>query len=124
MSTQNDNFNIRNTFDMNTQRKHKSDLGLDIPSDYFSKSKQSILEQTVLEKKGKVVSLYKKISIWSAVAVVTLLFTLAVYNPIGTSSDEESDILIASLVTEEADVDKLLEDYVNDELLTDEIFSE
>ena len=124
MSTQNDNFNIRNTFDMNTQRKHKSDLGLDIPSDYFSKSKQSILEQTVLEKKGKVVSLYKKISIWSAVAVVALLFTLAVYNPIGTSSDEESDILIASLVTEEADVDKLLEDYVNDELLTDEIFSE
>ncbi|WP_420551755.1 hypothetical protein [Tenacibaculum aiptasiae] len=124
MSTQNDNFNIRNTFDMNTQRKHKSDLGLDIPSDYFSKSKQSILEQTVLEKKGKVVSLYKKISIWSAVAVVALLFTLAVYNPIGTSSDEENDILIASLVTEEADVDKLLEDYVNDELLTDEIFSE
>ncbi|KAB1160784.1 hypothetical protein F7018_02610 [Tenacibaculum aiptasiae] len=124
MSIQNDNFNIRNTFDMNTQRKHKSDLGLDIPSDYFSKSKQSILEQTVLEKKGKVVSLYKKISIWSAVAVVALLFTLAVYNPIGTSSDEENDILIASLVTEEADVDKLLEDYVNDELLTDEIFSE
>ncbi|WP_272150630.1 hypothetical protein [Tenacibaculum aiptasiae] len=124
MSTQNDNFNIRNTFDMNTQRKHKSDLGLDIPSDYFSKSKQSILEQTVLEKKGKVVSLYKKISIWSAVAVVALLFTLAVYNPIGTGSDEENDILIASLVTEEADVDKLLEDYVNDELLTDEIFSE
>lgn len=124
MSTQNDNFNIRNTFDMNTQRKHKSDLGLDVPSDYFSKSKQSILEQTVLEKKGKVVSLYKKISIWSAVAVVALLFTLAVYNPIGTGSDEENDILIASLVTEEADVDKLLEDYVNDELLTDEIFSE
>ncbi|WP_299118533.1 hypothetical protein [uncultured Tenacibaculum sp.] len=124
MSTQNDNFNIRNTFDMNTQRKHKSDLGLDVPSDYFSKSKQSILEQTVLEKKGKVVSLYKKISIWSAVAVVALLFTLAVYNPIGISSEEENDILIASLVTEEADVDKLLEDYVNEELLTDEIFSE
>ncbi|WP_299162581.1 hypothetical protein [uncultured Tenacibaculum sp.] len=124
MSVQNDNFNIRNTFDMNTERKHKSDLGLDIPEGYFSKSKQSILQQTVLEKKGKVVSLYKKISIWSAVAVVALLFTLAVYNPLAVNNDMENDILIASLVTEEADVDELLEDYVNEELLTDEIFSE
>ena len=124
MSVQNDNFNIRNTFDMNIERKHKSDLGLDIPEGYFSKSKQSILEQTVLEKKGKVVSLYKKISIWSAVAVVALLFTLAVYNPLTVNNDMENDIFIASLVTEEADVDELLEDYVNEELLTDEIFSE
>lgn len=124
MSVQNDNFNIRNTFDMNTERKHKFDLGLDIPEGYFSKSKQSILQQTVLEKKGKVVSLYKKISIWSAVAVVALLFTLAVYNPLAVNNDMENDILIASLVTEEADVDELLEDYVNEELLTDEIFSE
>lgn len=124
MREQNDNFNIRNTFDMNTEKKHKSDLGLDIPEGYFSNSKKSILEKTVLEKRGKVVSLYKKISVWSAVAVVALLFTLAVYNPLEVNNEEENDILIASLLTEEADVDKLLEDYVNEELLTDEIFSE
>ena len=125
MNSQNDNFNVRNTFDVNTEKRHKADLGLDIPKDYFSKSRQSILDKTVNEKKGKVVSLYKNMYAWSAVAVVVLLFTLAVINPFSSEVNEvETDILIASVVTEDADVDQLLEEYVNDELLTDEIFSE
>ena len=125
MNLQNDNFNVRNTFDVNTEKRHKSDLGLNIPEDYFSKSRQSILDKTVNEKKGKVVSLYKNMYAWSAVAVVALLFTVAVINPFSSEVNEvENDILIASIVTDDADVDQLLEEYVNDELLTDEIFSE
>ena len=125
MNSQNDNFNVRNTFDVNTEKRHKTDLGLNIPEDYFSKSRQSILDKTVNEKKGKVVSLYKNMYAWSAVAVVALLFTLAVINPFSSEINEvENDILIASIVTDDADVDQLLEEYVNDELLTDEIFSE
>lgn len=126
MNSQNDNFNVRNTFDVNIEKRHKTDLGLDIPEDYFSKSKQSILNKTVNDKKGKVIPLYKNIYAWSTAAVVTLLFTLAVFNnPFSNEiTNVESDILIASLVTAEADVDQLLEEYVNDELLTDEIFSE
>lgn len=125
MNSQNDNFNVRNTFDVNTEKRHNADLGLSIPKDYFSKSKNSILEQTVHKKKGKVVSLYKNMYVWSAVAVIALLFTLAVINPFSSEIIEiDNDILIASVVTEDADVDQLLEEYVNDELLTDEIFSE
>lgn len=125
MNLQNDNFNVRNTFDVNIEKRHKEDLGLSIPKDYFSKSKQSILDKTVNDKKSKVIPLYKNIYVWSAAAVVTLLFTLAVVNPFSSNINEiENDILIASLVTDDENVDELLDKYVNDELLTDEIFSE
>ena len=123
MNSQNNNFNIRNTFDVNTEKKHKTDLGLSIPEGYFSKSKQSILDKTVFEKQQKVIPLYKNIYAWSSVAVVALLFTLAVYNPLPVSNEVENDILIASLIVDDSDVDQLLEEYMNDELLTDEIFS-
>jgi anti-sigma-K factor RskA len=124
MNSQNDNFSTRNTFDVNTEKKHKSDLGLSIPEGYFSKSKQAVLEKTVFEKQQKVIPLYRNIYAWSSVAVVALLFTLAIYNPLTSSNELENDILIASLIVEDSDVDQLLEDYMNDELLTDEIFSE
>lgn len=125
MNLQNDNFNLRNTFDVNTEKRHKTDLGLSIPEDYFSKSKQSILDKTVNEKKGRVVALYKNMYAWSAVAVIALLFILAVINPFSSDLNEtDTDILIASVVTEDTEVDQLLEEYVNDELLTDEVFSE
>jgi len=124
MNSQNDNFSIRNTFDVNTEKKHKSDLGLNIPEGYFSKSKQAVLDKTVFEKKNKVITLYRSMYAWSAVAVIALLFILTVYNPLIHTNEVEDDILIASLVIDDLDVDQLLEDYVNEELLTDDFFSE
>ncbi|WBX77014.1 hypothetical protein PG911_01775 [Tenacibaculum ovolyticum] len=124
MNSQNNNFNIRNTFDVNTEKKHKSDLGLNIPEGYFSKSKQAVLDKTVFEKKSKVIPLYKNMYAWSAVAVVALLFILTVYSPLMNTNEIDDDILIASLVIEDSDVDQLLENYVNEELLTDDFFSE
>jgi hypothetical protein len=124
MNSQNNNFNIRNTFDVNTEKKHKSDLGLNIPEGYFSKSKQAVLDKTVFEKKSKVIPLCKNMYAWSAVAVVALLFILTVYRPLMNTNEIDDDILIASLVIEDSDVDQLLENYVNEELLTDDFFSE
>jgi len=126
MSKQNDNFNHRKTLDVNLEKKHTTDLGLKVPEDYFAKSKQSILAQTIAEeKKGKVINLSKTFYIWSAVAVVALLFTLAVFNPFGKSEAIiEGDILIASLIEEDSEADALLDAYVNDELLTEEVFLE
>ncbi|CAL2078624.1 hypothetical protein [Tenacibaculum sp. 190524A02b] len=126
MSKQNDNFNHRKTLDVNLEKKHTTDLGLKVPEDYFAKSKQSILAQTIAEeKKGKVINLSKTFYIWSAVAVVALLFTLAVFNPFEKSDAVvEGDILIASLIEEDSEADALLDAYVNDELLTEEVFLE
>lgn len=62
---------------------------------------------------------------WSAAAVVALLLTLTITNPFSkTELPVEDDILLASMVTEESDVDALLTDFVNDELLTEEVFTE
>ncbi|CAL2094217.1 conserved protein of unknown function [Tenacibaculum sp. 190524A02b] len=126
MSKQNDNFNHRKTLDVNLEKKHTTDLGLKVPEDYFAKSKQSILAQTIAEeKKGKVINLSKIFYIWSTVAVVALLFTLAVFNPFEKSDAiVEGDILIASLIEEDSEADALLDAYVNDELLTEEVFLE
>lgn len=126
MSKQNDNFNHRKTLDVNLEKKHTTDLGLKVPEDYFAKSKQSILAQTIVEEnKSKVVKLSKTFYIWSAVAVVVLLFTLAVFNPFEKSEAIiEGDILIASLIEEDSEADALLDAYVNDELLTEEVFLE
>jgi len=123
VKTKNNTLNQRITLDMNTQKKHQKDLGLEVPKDYFASSRKVILEQTVHQKRGKVISFQKKISIWSAVAVVAILFTLAIYNPIENSNTlEVDDVLIASLFTEEDNVDVFLDNFVNDELLTEDVF--
>ena len=125
MSLQNDNFNHRNTFDLDIEKKHKTNLGLETPEDYFSKSRQSIMDKTIHKEKTKVVSMYKNIAILSAVAVVALLFILAIYNPVSSDNEVmENDILIASVLTDDENVDELVENYINDELLTEDVFSE
>ncbi|SEE16130.1 hypothetical protein SAMN04487765_1604 [Tenacibaculum sp. MAR_2010_89] len=126
MSVQSDNFIYRNTLDVNSEKIHKKDLGLSVPDGYFEKSKNSILSETIGQnKKGKIIFLSKKMYIWSAAAVIALLFVLAVYNPFDNVGYElENDILIASIIEEESDIDDLLDEYVNEELLTKEVFVE
>ncbi|CAM1351066.1 hypothetical protein [Tenacibaculum halocynthiae] len=126
MSVQSDNFIYRNTLDVNSEKIHKKDLGLSVPDGYFEKSKNSILSETIGQnKKGKIIFLSKKMYIWSAAAVIALLFVLVVYNPFDNVGYElENDILIASIIEEESDIDDLLDEYVNEELLTKEVFVE
>lgn len=122
MKTKNNTFNQRITLDMNAQKRHQKDLGLDIPKDYFASSRKSILEQTVHQKRGKVVLFKNKIYAWSSVAVIALLFTLAIYNSTNNIDTIEDDVLIASLFTDEDNIDTFVDDFVNDELLTEDIF--
>ncbi|RBW60984.1 hypothetical protein DS884_03915 [Tenacibaculum sp. E3R01] len=126
MNVQSDNFIYRNTLDVNSEKIHKKDLGLSVPDGYFEKSKNSILSETIGQnKKGKIIFLSKKMYIWSAAAVIALLFVLVVYNPFDNVGYElENDILIASIIEEESDIDDLLDEYVNEELLTKEVFVE
>ncbi|OSY88672.1 hypothetical protein WH52_03060 [Tenacibaculum holothuriorum] len=115
----------RSTLDINSEKKHKIDLGIGIPEGYFSKSSEAILKQTVGKKKTKVISLQKKY-VWSAAAAIALLFTLAVVNQFESSQaiTVDNDVLIASLLTEDAEVDTFIEDFVDDSLLTEDVFSE
>ncbi len=123
MKTKNNTFNQRITLDMNAHKRHKKDLGLDIPKDYFASSRKAILEETIHKKRGKVITFDKKIYAWLSVAVVALLFTLTLYNPSKNIENINEDVLIASLFTEENNIDNFVDDFVNDELLTEDVFN-
>ncbi|MGG8495370.1 hypothetical protein ACQY1Q_03055 [Tenacibaculum sp. TC6] len=125
MKAQNNNFNHRNTLDMSLEKKHKVDLGLSLPEDYFAKSKQSIIKQTINQSNKKVINFSRAIYIGSAVAVIALIITLTVANPFQSQHKViESDILITSIMTDDANADKLVDEFVNEEMLTEEIFLE
>lgn len=125
MSKQNNNFSQRNTLDVNSEKKHKTDLGLSVPENYFQQSKRTILEQTV--KESKKISLFPFSSMvykWSAVAAIALVFTIVVGSYFEKKEVLESDILIASLMAEEDEVEAIIDGFVQDELLTEEVFFE
>ena len=125
MSKQNNNFSQRNTLDVNSEKKHKTDLGLSVPENYFQQSKRTILEQTVGESKK--ISLFpfsSGVYKWSAVAAIALVFTIVVGSYFEKREVLESDILIASLMAEEDEVEAIIDGFVQDELLTEEVFLE
>lgn len=114
---------------MDLEKIHKKDLGLELPNDYFKNSKMAILEKIKEEEKTaqqtKVIPLYrKKAVIWVASVVAIFLVFIAVYNPFLSEEISADDVLIASLLTDESNVDNLVDDYVNDELLTEDVFLE
>lgn len=110
---------------MDLEKIHKKDLGLELPEDYFKNSKMAILEKIKEEEKTKVIPLYrKKAVIWVASIVAVFLMVITVYNPFISEEIPADDVLIASLLTDESNVDNLVDDYVNDELLTEDVFLE
>ncbi len=138
-----------NSFDERIQRRHREDLGLDIPEDFFARSKNEILEKTI-HKKNKLTLFSQKTVIWSAAAVIAFLLILTmdkkevteitnntpevVLDSIDQISNEmltnlglapqESDVLMASLFIEDAEVDEFIDRYVLEEVLEDEITSQ
>ncbi len=125
MKKQNNNFMYRDTLDLDIEKKHKEDLGLELPKDYFIKSKNSIIDKTINNSKNKVISLSKKILLWSSAAVIALVIGFAIYNPFrSNSSSVETDILIATALADDNELDAILDSFVNDKLLTEEVFTD
>ena len=112
----------------NINKKHKKDLGYDIPNDFFKDSKAAILESIKEEKtiKNKVFFLHKP-GYKIAASVVLLLGILFLYKIIGTNTStveiqneiviqEETpntmeDLYIESLITE-GNLDGLVDNYI------------
>lgn len=59
---------------------HKEDLGLKIPEDYFSQSKNEILSKVLNKKQPKLLLLYRKRIMWTMAAAIALFFGLKIYN--------------------------------------------
>ncbi|GAA3644067.1 hypothetical protein [Flavivirga jejuensis] len=153
MGTKNNNItpekqpNNQNLFDKNIRELHSNELGLGIPENYFSKSKQEILSK-VLDKKEKEKPIFflRKSFVWYAAASIILLIAITLIKPNRglqindiqtivldtikqldpekitdkTNVLSESDILITSLFIEENNIDEFIDNYVLEEALFDE----
>lgn len=124
---------------------HTDDLGLDLPEDYFAKSKNDILEKVAIDTSPKTIALYKSKTFWFAAAGIAVIIALSVFKPnflpepnstpsivsdtveqiqnygIGNTDQEiESDFLVASLFVDEIHIDKFIDNHIIEESLIDE----
>jgi hypothetical protein len=68
---------------------HEKDLGLQVPADYFSTSKNEILSKVLNRKESKLILFSRKKVIWGMAASVALLFGLAVFNQYSNSKQNQ-----------------------------------
>ncbi|AUP79628.1 hypothetical protein [Flavivirga eckloniae] len=142
-----DQVNHQNLFDKHMLKLHKEELGLNVPEDYFSKSKQDILDKISEETKPKKsVFFLNKSFIWYAAASIIVLIAITIIKPNNSlpiddsqsivsdtiklleqtkfekdiAEFTENDILITSLFVEENDIDEFIDNYVLEEALLDE----
>ncbi|MES2239536.1 MAG: hypothetical protein V4497_04680 [Bacteroidota bacterium] len=83
----NDKINQMNDDELN--KIHSDSLGLNVPENYFSESKNEILNKVLAKKESKVIPFYKKRTTWFAAATLTLLLGLSIFNKYATL-DEQS----------------------------------
>lgn len=142
-----------NSKEKNIGKRHKQNLGFDLPDDYFLKSKNEILSKVSVKKENETISIFKNKLVWFAAAGIALIFALTIFKqqsvPSTKSTPEivsdtinanenldlaltyffEEDVLIASLFINDNQVEAFvnnafIEDVVADELLDDFIVDE
>ncbi|WP_303316787.1 hypothetical protein Q4Q34_08255 [Flavivirga abyssicola] len=139
--------NHQKLLDKNMQKLHTEELGLSIPENYFSQSKQDILDKiSDKTEHKKPVFFLKKPFVWYAAASVILLIAITIVKSNNSlhidnsqtivldtikqldktkfESDSnpfaEDDILVTSLFIEENDIDEFIDNYVLEEALLKE----
>jgi hypothetical protein len=140
-----DQINHQDLFDKKMHGMHTEKLGLDLPENYFSKSKSDIAAFTLVKNKSKLIKLRKSV-IWIAAAGIALLFAVTIFKPneilnsdkISTiASDtvekikniyfdndkyftEEDNVLLTSLYVDENQMDAYVDNHFIDEIIIDE----
>lgn len=131
------------SFDQRNQKKHTEELGLQVPEDYFSKSKANILSQTSSKKRGRLIMFSRKTIVWSTTVAALLLITITIFKPDEFSSTNTitnivsdtvsafqnenainndvvistEDVLLASLFVEESHVNEYVDNYIKEEII-------
>ena len=148
--TARNNFNSNENLEVKKLHKiHTEELGIDVPEGYFSISKNDILDKTVNQKPIGVVSIFRKKIVWMVAASILLLVSISVFTPnnnlslkripeivsdsvIKLKNDKlnfenitsiENDILITSLFVDDDEVEELVDNYIIEELIYDEVLS-
>jgi hypothetical protein len=109
------NFDLE-LFDKKRHETHSADLGLDVPKDYFKKSKSEIIALTTDKKEVKLFTLRKSI-IWMAAAGIALILAITVFKP---ETSPKTDIIISKVSDT---VEKIQNIYFNNDnsLLTEDV---
>jgi len=141
------NINSNDMLDKEIHKKHKEELGLNIPKDYFANSKANILEKVSKQKETKSSIFSRERTVWFAAASIALIFAVTVFKPnvfpsmqeipaivsdtidtINTNGlalenlqDEGNNALIASLFIDDSEIDEFVTDYVLEELVYEEV---
>jgi hypothetical protein len=112
-------------------KEHRDKLGMDIPKDYFSKSKAEILKAVAENKKPetKVIQLRPFVKYAVAASIVAIL-GLTIFFKSGTTTQqantitstefvtlEGDDALLNSLLVTDENIDLYLDDYVMNEIV-------
>jgi hypothetical protein len=129
--------------DQEMSKKHADELGLNVPEDYFSQSKNELLAKITAPKKKILVPFTRNKVIWLAAASLAFILVLNLYKsnvhsaideiPTVVSDtieqlkdnglvndfleSEEKDILISSLFIEDTELDEFIADYVIESVL-------
>ena len=111
-------------------RLHKEKLGMDIPEDFFAKSKESILNKVIIPEKPKQTTFWLRpviaypiaASIFLAIALTFWMQKDNVENNEQITNTEniellnseilDGDFLTASLMVSDSDMDKFLDNYI------------
>ncbi len=102
----------KNNIDL--ENKHKNDLGLGVPGNYFSTSKNELLTKIASEKKTKIVPLYQNKLIWFAVAGIALFIALTVFKPNAFPSIDKNPSIVSDTVNKYQNLDLVYNLLLND----------
>tara|TARA_R110000868_G_scaffold124822_3_gene329752 strand:- start:11031 stop:11510 length:480 start_codon:yes stop_codon:yes gene_type:complete len=105
--------------DKKLNKIHLEDLGLKLPEDYFSKSKNEILSKVLNKKEPQLILFSRKRIIWTVAASIALIFSLTIFNQYSNSetyrlplavSDTIDQLKVESLPLVLSDSNKALKD--------------
>lgn len=119
---------------------HKEYLGMDVPDNYFQRSKNNILKSLPMENEQKrtVFGLKPMIAYPIAASIVILIgFTIWLQNDPTTIEQQNAnveqinsmdlnsdDFLVSSLLVDDGDMDGFMDDYILNEIIVDAELSE
>ena len=119
---------------------HKEKLGMDIPEDFFSKSKADILEAIPkTEEQKRTVFWLKPIIAYPIAASIVLLIGITMWmlndttdinpkitnvNEINLTDFDSDDFLVSSLLVEDENMDAFMDDFIVNEILVEAELSE
>ncbi|MDO9276553.1 MAG: hypothetical protein Q7T92_13540 [Lutibacter sp.] len=135
------------SFDRKMREMHLKELGLNIPKDYFSKSKTDLLAKVSKKNSARFTIFSRERIVWSVAASIAIILALSVFKPnalpamdeipaivsdtidhiqnndLAQGELEEDDILITSLFVSDTEIDEFVDNYVLEELVYEEVMS-